>query len=81
MHDRILRKTRANLIERVIEREIIHQYFRRHAGKVQRFPNLLDVNRRLTNSADKSAALFLPMKNLTGIERHREVKIRCPDLP
>ena len=61
----------------MIEREIICYDLRRHAGEMQSFAILLDVNRHVTNGADEPSALFLPVKNLTGIERHREIKIRC----
>ena len=81
IHRCILRKGRANLIERMIEREIIRYGFRRHAGEVQHVAILLDVNRCPTNGSDKSAALSLPVKNLAGIQRHREIKIWCSDLP
>src|SRR5437868_2747878 len=80
IHRRIRWKGRANLIQPMIEREIICYRLRQHPGEAQRLAILFDVNCRLTDGSDKSTALFLPVKNLTGIERHCEIKIRCSDL-
>src|SRR6266480_308530 len=46
----------------------LHPYF-------QRITPLLNVNGQLSNRSEKSAADLSPMKDLTGIECHRQIKI------
>ena len=41
---------------------------------------LLDVNRQIANRPHKSIAGFFPMKDLSRVERHRQIKIRRRNL-
>jgi hypothetical protein len=38
---------------------------------------LLYIDWQIANCADETAAGFFPMKDLAGIERHRQIEIQC----
>src|SRR5437016_1276843 len=50
--------------------------FERAARHFQNVFLLLQINRQVADRPNKSSTSLLPMKDLTGIERHREIEIR-----
>src|SRR5437879_7638024 len=59
----------------MIERKIRTSESFGTARNGQHFAALLDVKCTLANRANKSCALFFPMKNLAAVEREREIEV------
>src|SRR4029453_1045423 len=93
---RVVRKRSANGRKRMIESEITFDQFRNWRGELPRarhrrrsalhphFQNisvLLDRNGVVRNRSHKSIVDLLPMKDLAGIECHREIEMGSADFP
>ena len=63
--------------ERMIEREIVPDHFRGRAGEEETISPLLDVNAVRADRSHITVAALFPMEDLAGIERAREIEIRC----
>lgn len=59
----------------MIEREIIPEHFRGRAGEEEPISPLLHVNAVRANRSRIAVPAFFPMKDLSGIERAREIEI------
>ena len=63
----------------MIEREIIANQFRAVVSCKKIIAPLLDTDRAISNCSPKSVADFLPMKDLAGVKRLLQIKIRRCD--
>src|SRR5437870_6623904 len=72
----------------MIEREVVRDeswerarlacwFWRLAKTNFQKLIALLDVNGGIAYCSHKSVSAFFPMKDLTRIQRHRQIEIRC----
>jgi hypothetical protein len=74
-HGWIIGKGRADIRQRMIQREIPLHLVRGPARHVQFAAVLLHINRQLANRADKAGVVRFPVKRLTGVERQRQIEL------
>ena len=65
----------------MIEREIIADEFDATAAHLQRTATLLHLERFIADRSEKAVVDLVPMKDLAGIERHRQIEIRQRQFP
>src|SRR3989442_1391444 len=65
----------------MVKREIITDQFLSAATYTQDFAGLFYIDSALANCSDKSTIDPFPVKDLAGVEGHREIEIRGGDLP
>src|SRR5438046_5048010 len=64
----------------MVKREIITDQFLWAATSTQDFAGLFYIDSALANCSDKSTIDLFPVKDLAGVEGHREIEIRGGDL-
>jgi hypothetical protein len=63
----------------MVKREIMTDQFLWAATYAQDFSPLLNIDRTLANRSDESTINLFPVKDLAGVEGHREIEVRRGD--